>query len=191
MNNILQKLLREIGYFAGKVYCNVNNYDKKYLEWITEVATKNRIIHFEKTVNNKEVENIGRPRGRVYHIDFGVNIGSEFNYPHFCVVLKEFKYTSIVVPLSTSKEDDPEWKYPENLIIEIGEIENLPKDKKSCYALVNQIKSVSKKRLDYYRDEENNYYKNLKLNNEQLDLIEQQIIKLCKNYEIKVKKVQE
>ena len=178
-SNVLNKLLREINYFIGKFYSNINNYDEKYLEWIQEVATKNRIIHYEKNKNSKEVEKIGRSRGKVYHMDFGINVGSEFNFPHFCVVIKEFDYTAIVVPLSTVKEDDPEWKSPENLIVEIGEIKDLPKDKKTCYALINQIKAVSKKRLDYYKDDEGNHYKNLKLYPEQLDLIDEQIIKMC------------
>lgn len=181
---VLQNLLYELNYFIGKTYSNIIKYDEKYLEWIKEVATKNRIIHFERTKNSKEVEKIGRARGKVFHIDFGINVGAEFNFPHFCVVIKEFEYTAIVVPLSTVKEDDAEWKSPDNLIIEVGEIENLPRDKKSCYALVNQIRTVSKKRLDYYKDG-NNTYSNLKLNSNQLDLIDAQIIKLCGNEYIK------
>ncbi|MDD3901988.1 MAG: type II toxin-antitoxin system PemK/MazF family toxin [Dysgonamonadaceae bacterium] len=181
---VLQRLLKEINYFTGKTYSNIGNYDDKYLEWISEVATKNRVIHFEKTTKSNEVERIGRHRGKVFHMDFGINIGCEFNFPHFCVVIKEFDYTAVIVPLSTIKEDDPEWKSPENLIIEIGAIENLPKEKKTCYALVNQIRTVSKKRLDYYRDE-GIYYKYLKLTSDQLDLIDEQVIKLCGSIYIK------
>lgn len=177
--DVLSKLIKELAYFKGKKYSNIINYDKEYMNWIKEVATKNRIIHFEAQ-KGKSVEKIGRPRGKVYHIDFGVNVGSEFNFPHFCVVIKEFTYTAIVVPLSTTKEDDPEWKNENNLIVEVGCINNLPKDKKPCYALVNQIRTVSKKRLDYYKDENKVFYKDLKLENPQLDLIDKQIMKLCK-----------
>ena len=46
------------------------------------------------------------------------------------------------------------------------------------------IRTVSKKRLDYYRDE-GIYYKYLKLTSDQLDLIDEQVIKLCGSIYIK------
>ncbi|HOV25147.1 MAG TPA: type II toxin-antitoxin system PemK/MazF family toxin [Pseudobacteroides sp.] len=179
---LVSQLFRDMTYFNGKKYANKDNYNEEYLKWIQEVSTKNRVIHYENSVNNKNVEDIPRQRGNVYWIDFGVNTGSEFNYPHFCVVIKEFKYSAIVIPLSTEKEDDPEWKSPQNLIVQVGAIKNLPDNTKNCYALVNQIRTVSKKRLSIYEDENKKKYTNLKLDGKQLNLIEEQIIKLCRNY---------
>lgn len=114
--------------------------------WINEMITKNTIIK-----KQPKKETVKRMRQRVYWMDFGVNIGTEFNYPHFCVVVKEFGRTAIVVPLSSEKEDNPDWKTAGNLFIEIGKLKDLPGEKKDCYALVNQIRTVSKQRLSDYK----------------------------------------
>lgn len=119
-----------------------------------------------------------RRRARVYWIDFGVNIGSEFNYPHFCVVIKESYYTALVVPLSSIKEETSDWKNNEDLIVEIGCIEDLPLDKKPCYALINQMRSVSKQRLSNFRYK--GQYYDLRLTNDQMDLIDKKISSLSK-----------
>lgn len=112
-----------------------------------------------KIKKNNKLEKVNRIRQNVYCIDYGVNIGSEFNYFHFGVVIKEFDYTAIIVPLSTEKENDADWKSASNLIVPIGVIDDMPKDKKPVYAMINQIKTVSKQRLtDYYVKEEKKYY---------------------------------
>lgn len=178
---IISKLFSELSYFANKEYGNVDNYDEEYLSWILETLVKNRYLHYKQFNESVYMEKVGRERGKVYKIDFGVNIGSEFNYPHFCVVIKEFNSTAIVVPLSSVKEEVPLWKTEDNLVIEVGYIINLPKQTKSSYALVNQMQSVSKKRLDVYKTNFGKYI-TLKLNNAQMDLIDKLILKLCKNY---------
>jgi len=103
---------------------------------------------------NHKNEAVHRTRQNVYCIDLGVNIGSEFNFFHFCVVIKEFDYLALIVPLSTEKEDDSERKLKSNFIIPIGAIEDMPYDKKPCYAMVNQMRVVSKQRLTNYYDKE-------------------------------------
>ncbi|MGO5010809.1 hypothetical protein ACTQ5K_02825 [Niallia sp. Sow4_A1] len=61
--------------------------------------------------------------------------------------------------MSTEKENDADWKSASNLIVPIGVIDDMPKDKKPVYAMINQIKTVSKQRLtDYYVKEEKKYY---------------------------------
>ncbi len=149
-----------------------NKYIKGLKNWLAEICTKNFMI---KKEHSKEL--VHRYKQRVYWIDFGVNIGSEFNYPHFCVVIKEFDYTAIVVPLSTVKEDDADWKSANNLIIEIGALEDLPNEKKACYALVNQIKTVSKQRLTDYKSE-GKFYK-IKLSDDQMNKINKAIMTLA------------
>jgi mRNA-degrading endonuclease toxin of MazEF toxin-antitoxin module len=141
-------------------------YISKLKQWILELPTKNFLIK-----SNPKRERVHRLKQRVYWIDFGVNIGSEFNFPHFCVVLKEFDYTAIVIPLSTVKEDDADWKSAQNLIVEIGVLENLPENKKSCYAMVNQIRSVSKQRLSDYKDKSTGKFIEVKLSDSQMNMI--------------------
>ena len=141
-------------------------YILKLKNWILEIPTKNFLIKY-----NPKKENIHRLKQRVYWIDFGVNIGSEFNFPHFCVVLKEFNYTAIVIPLSTIKEDDADWKSAKNLIVEIGVLDDLTENKKPCYAMVNQIRSVSKQRLSDYKDKNTGKFIEIKLRDSQMNKI--------------------
>lgn len=184
-DKVIEELLGDIEYLSGEVYSNNGDYGQEHLKWIQKTAAKNKLIHSERKNNLREIEKVSRPRGNVYFMDFGINIGSELNYPHFCVVLREFDYTAIVIPLTTEKEDDPEWKTVNNLITEIGSIKNLPEDK-PFYALVNQMRAVSKSRLDIYKDHSGNCYSDLILDRDQMDLIEQKIITLCNNYTFEV-----
>lgn len=174
-NEIIEKNLNitkdELEYF----FLKNPDFAIKFSQWVLESTVKNKIISMNK--NQKDKEMARRRRSRVYWIDFGVNIGSEFNYPHFCVVIKESLFTAIVVPISSVKENTPDWKQSENLIVEIGSIEDLPGDKKPCYALVHQIRTVSKQRLSNYKH--NGQYYELKLSTEQMDLIDNAIKSLC------------
>lgn len=120
---------------------------KELTNWLSELVLKN---YFIKKSPSKE--KVNRIRQNVYWMDFGFNVGTEFNFPHFCVVIKEFRNTAIVVPLSTEKDDDdPELKSAGNLFIPIGVLNDLPGNKSPCYALVNQIRAVSKQRLSDYK----------------------------------------
>jgi uncharacterized protein YifN (PemK superfamily) len=147
----------------------VKKQEEKYIclfkKWLLEQTIKNQMIK-----NGFKKESVSRPRQEVFWIDFGVNIGSEFSFPHFGVVIKEFNKTAIVVPLSTQKEDDPEYKNVGNLIVPIGELEDLPADKKPCFALINQIKVISKSRINNYKDKNGKFYK-IVLNENQMKLI--------------------
>jgi len=142
------------------------DYGFKLAKWVYELAIKNFMIKY-----NPKKEKVNRLRQRVYWIDFGVNVGSEFNYPHFCVVVKEFDNTAIVVPISTVKEDDPEWKHAGNLVVEIGCLDDLPYEKNPSYAMINQIKTVSKQRLSDYKDNKTGKYVRIELNEHQMQKI--------------------
>ncbi|HBE78675.1 MAG TPA: hypothetical protein DDW65_13005, partial [Firmicutes bacterium] len=146
-----------------------------FAKWTLEIATKNKII-YENKVNKTDKEMARRRRGQVYWIDFGKNIGSEFNDPHFCVVIRESEFTAIVVPVSSQKEDTPDWKRSEELIVLIGLLNDLPGDKLPSYALVYQIRAVSKQRLSNFKYKGN--YIEIRLTNEQLDKIDQAVLKL-------------
>ncbi|MCM3165101.1 type II toxin-antitoxin system PemK/MazF family toxin [Metabacillus litoralis] len=171
-------LKKEMMYFYDKD----PEYAGKMADWFYEVGVKNKLIHlFRNNANKSDKEMVRRRRSRVYYIDFGVNVGSEFNYPHFCVVVSEFKYHSVVVPLSTVKETDTDgWKKDEdNLFIEIGEVENFPLEQKDCYAVVSKIREVSKQRLSDYKHPVTKKFIELKLTDEQMDKVDAAITKLC------------
>lgn len=131
--------------------------NKKYLlsfeDWLKEQVVKNCRI---KT--GKKFETGRRPRQRVFWTEFGINIGSEFSFTHFGVVIKEFDHTVLVVPLSTEKEDELDYKNIGNCFVPIDIVDGMPYDKKSCYALVNQMQSISKARLGDYKDEFGKYH---------------------------------
>src|SRR5690625_1156116 len=152
-------------------------YAETMVDWLFEIGIKNKIIHEFKN-EKRDKEKVQRRRTEVFWMDFGVNIGSEFNYPHFCVVLREFTYHAIVVPISSVKKDaGQDWKTNENLFVGIGEISNLPKKQRNSYACVGQIRSVSKQRLSNYKYK--GEFLKLKLNDEQMNKIDQAIIQLC------------
>jgi len=81
IDNLLKKIRANIIYFYNKKNADDENYSINYLKWILEVTIKNKIIHSSKSSKDKEM--VRRRRSRVYWIDFGKNIGSEFNDPHF------------------------------------------------------------------------------------------------------------
>jgi len=178
IDTVFAALKQELMYFHDKD----PEYASKMVDWFLEVATKNHIIHRHKNDPSKrDKEMARRRRSRVYYIDFGVNVGSEFNYPHFCVVIAEFKYHAIVVPLSTVKEgDENSWKKDDdNLYVEIGEVQGFPIETKECYAVVSKIKEVSKQRLSDYKHPETKEFVKIKLTDDQMNKIDEAIIKLC------------
>ncbi|MFW5891126.1 MAG: type II toxin-antitoxin system PemK/MazF family toxin [bacterium] len=155
----------------------------KLLKWFKETIIKNNIIYksIEDENKNHEEYRRRRTRGKVYWTQFGENVGSEFNGNHFSVVLYESYYTAIVVPLSSVKENEGKWKDKEDLVVKIGEIKGLPRESPECYALVHQMRAVSKKRLDDFLDKKTGQYiKKLKLTNKQLDLIDDKVRSICK-----------
>jgi mRNA-degrading endonuclease toxin of MazEF toxin-antitoxin module len=174
IDNALSTAKGHLLYFLSKDA----EYGVKLSKWLAEIAAKNKFIR--QSEGQKERDQ-SRPRKRICYFDFGVNIGSEFNYPHFAVVVKEFSHTAVIVPISSQKEDDPEWKSVDNLIIPIGIIKDLPREKRPCYAMVNQIRSISKQRLNYFKDNTTGqFYDKLQLSDPQMDLIDEAIKKLCK-----------
>ena len=181
----IRKNLIEI---KDKIICffpNYSCYAINLLNWYSEQITKNKIIFNSKKNDdnikkNKNVEFVRRKRTEVYWSQFGENVGSEFNGDHFCVVLYESYYTAIVAPISSSKPNDGKWKTKEKLMVKIGKIEDLPRKKPEAYVCLNHIRSVSKKRLNTYKDIKTGKYINLRLNNEQMNIIDNTLIKICK-----------
>lgn len=188
-DEFIKKLFFNLDEFKNATFNNKDEIENKkerdkyiqlFKEWLLEKTIKS-----QKIKNGLKKESVNRPRQRVFWIEFGTNIGSEFSFPHFGVVIKEFNCTAIVVPLSTEKEDDPEYKNSGNLFIPIGELEDLPYDRKPCYALVNQIRTISKARMNDYKDKNGKYHQIL-LNEKQMKLIFDTIRKLGEQ-QIKIK----
>lgn len=119
------------------------------------------------TSSTKDFERQKRNRGEVYHIDFGVNIGSEYRYNHFGVVIKSTGKLAIVIPLTSSNST---YNQTNPLVVDLGIINGMPSPARTSYALVNQIRTLSKSRLMRIRD--NNNYIRPKLTVSQLDLID-------------------
>lgn len=149
-----------------------NYYCANLLDWFNEVIYKNiAIFNSKKSETSIDQELYKKTRQHVYWIDFGRNIGSEFRDPHFAIVIQEFKYTALVVPLTSKKEHDPSWiEENKGNIIDLGIIGGYPNESKECYACTFMLQSVSKKRLSKYGDDEQGYY-DIKITDEQMNTI--------------------
>lgn len=149
-----------------------NNFPMKLLEWFVESVNKNYYIFRSKqNKNEKDAEaQYSKEVGHVYWTEFGMNIGSEFSDFHYSVVIKESIYTCIVVPFTSKKDDTPKWILDDNGIVEIGKISGFPDKQVDNLACVSLIKTVSKKRLSRYKDE--NGYHDLVLTSEQMGKID-------------------
>ena len=149
-----------------------NYYCANLLKWFNEVVSKNIAIYqSKKTVGTMDQELYKKPRQNVFWIDFGRNIGSEFHDCHFAVVLYESKYTAIVVPLTSKKEQDPTWiEENQDVIVDLGTIEGYPHENKECYACAFMLQTVSKKRLTKYGKNKGTHYK-IKITDEQMKKI--------------------
>lgn len=146
------------------------NFDIDTLKWFIEHVNKNYYIHESKLNEEKHDTEINKkPRSHVFWVEFGINIGSEFNEPHYAVVVKESKYTAIVVPLTSKKEKVPKWIQDDDAIIPIGIIDGFENGETECYACISLIRSVSKRRLSL---KVNGKFLKLKLLPEQMDKID-------------------
>ncbi|MEC0348010.1 type II toxin-antitoxin system PemK/MazF family toxin [Peribacillus frigoritolerans] len=150
-------------------------YAIQHAEWTQEKAVKNKFIRrFKGTNKGDEVQ---RKRRFVFWTELGMNVGSELCESHFCVVIKEFEKTAVVVPISSKKDGDSKWKTEDKGYFEIGSIGDLPKEKRESYAVVSQIRTISKKRLSSYQDPKTKKYLRIKLNDVQMDIIDEAIKK--------------
>lgn len=149
-----------------------NFYCANLLDWFDEVILKNIAIHKSKKDKNlHDQELYKKSRQNVYWINFGRNIGSEFQDYHYAVVLYETRYTAIVIPLTSKKEHEPEWvREHKNVIVDLGEIYGYPNESKECYACTFMIQTVSKKRLDRCVNKTEGYF-NLTISDEQMEKI--------------------
>ena len=149
------------------------NFDINALKWYIEHANKNYYIHESKQNEEKHDTEINKkPRSHVFWVEFGINIGSEFNEPHYAVVVKESKYTAIVVPLTSKKDKVPKWIQDDDAIIPIGKVDGFEDNETKCYACISMIRSVSKRRLSSKVDGK---FVKLKLLPEQMDKIDRVI----------------
>lgn len=162
LNDVLEKL--------NSLDFEDEDFDINALKWYIEHANKNYYIHESKQDEEKHDTEINKkPRSHVFWVEFGINVGSEFNEPHYAVVVKESKYTAIVIPLTSKKDKVPKWIQDDDAIIPIGKVEGFEDNKTECYACISLIRSVSKRRLSSKVDGK---FVKLKLLPEQMDKID-------------------
>lgn len=161
-------------------------YCANLLKWFNEVVCKNISIYTSKqSTDGMDHELYKKPRQNVFWIDFGRNIGSEFQDCHFAVVLFESKYTATVVPLTSKKEHDPQWILDnKDIIVDLGEIEGFPSEIKECYACTFMLQTVSKKRLTKYGKNKGVHY-NIKLSDGQMKKICDKVSQITYNNIVK------
>lgn len=159
-----------------------NNYCANMLDWFNEIVIKNIAIHkSKKSKLQLDQELYKKSRQHVYWINFGRNIGSEFQDYHYAVVLFESKYTAIVIPLTSKKEHDPDWiEENKDFIVDLGVVEGYPNESKECYACTFMLQTVSKKRLDRCGSKKTGYF-DIKISNDQMKAICDKINKITYN----------
>lgn len=120
-----------------------------YFSWVKE-----HYKYFREENNISKKTNYTKfKRGEVVRLNFGFNVGSEIGGLHYAVVVEKDDSikdsTIVVVPLSTfrKKQKKAEELYPTE--IELGIIEDLCSNRESIYsyALIDQIRLISKNRI--------------------------------------------
>ena len=159
-----------------------NNFCSELLDWFNEVVLKNISIYASKSSKEKmDQELYKKNRQNVYWINFGRNIGSEFQDYHYALVIYESKYTALVVPLTSKKDHTPKWiEENKEVIVDIGKIEGYPDDSKECYACTFMIQSVSKKRLDRCGYKKDGYFQ-IKVTDKQMKMVCDKISEITYN----------
>lgn len=163
-NRIFRRLLKQL-----KNILQTKDY-LKLIEYFIFMLKKNKEIEENRLaggINNLKLEKIQAKRGEVFIANFGYNIGSEFRYNHYCVILKVEGPMAVVLPLTSKNKKT-------NYSIDLGIINKMGNDKNS-YALLNQIKSISRARL--LRPVLNKKTKFIKLSSTQLNLIDNELKK--------------
>ena len=159
-----------------------NNYCANLFDWFNEIVLKNIAIYKSKKSNTvQDQETYKKTRQKVYWINLGRNIGSEFQDYHYAVVIYESKYTAIIVPLTSKKEHEPEWIIEnKNVIVDLGIVEGYPDESKECYACAFMLQTVSKKRLDRCGNKRDGYFE-IKISDKQMSMICNKIIEITNN----------
>lgn len=159
-----------------------NNYCANLFDWFNEIVLKNIAIYKSKKSNTvQDQETYKKTRQKVYWINFGRNIGSEFQDYHYAVVIYESKYTAIIVPLTSKKEHEPEWIIEnKNVLVDLGIVEGYPDESKECYACTFMLQTVSKKRLDRCGNKRDGYFE-IKISDKQMSMICNKIIEITNN----------
>ena len=109
--------------------------------WLEKEST---ILKREAT--NKTIKKPNFKRGQIIKVDFGINIGSELSNTHFAIVLNNDDNNSVdnllVIPL-TSKNGYKRLKVGNIL----KDFQNNNKYSSNGYALITQIRVISKSRI--------------------------------------------
>jgi mRNA interferase MazF len=82
-------------------------------------------------------------RGNVVDVQLGETIGKEYGLKHKAIILKNYYYNVVLIPLTSQNYNSG---YPGYVDIPLGEVKSLSKN---SVALVEQIRTVSKDRIIY------------------------------------------
>lgn len=178
------------------------NLKDKFTEFENSKLNESETLLYE--INKKPQRFKRYSRGQIVKVKFGVNIGSEFSGDHYAIIIskKDTMMNPIlhVIPL-TSKKHNYNVKinnilYNEdsiNKMKELAEKEQNSKIKKeiekcikyyenrknkTSYACIKHLKTISKLSIcKPFNDYDYSYLNSLKVNNDVLDLIDNEIIK--------------
>lgn len=102
---------------------------------------------FEEETGNINFKYLKYKRGQIVKVDFGVHIGTELSHTHFAIVLNKddtmHNDNITVVPITSKKG------YKRIYLGKVLELAmpNTLKYNLECYALITQLKTISKKRV--------------------------------------------
>ena len=176
------------------------NLKNKFTEFENSKLIESETLLYEINTKPKYFKRYGR--GRIIRVRFGVNIGSEFSGNHYAIVVSknDTAYNPIlhVIPLTSKKHktsvkignvlfNEKEMDKLNTILNKTNDI-NKKRKIKSClkyynnhsnvtsYALIEHMKTISKlsiiKPINEY-----DYIDKLKINNEQMEKINEEIIK--------------
>lgn len=137
-----------------------------------------RKISYIRDENEPKSTNGYYKRGQIVHVDLGFNVGGELGGGHFAVVLwtQDRAATVTVAPLTSQKPDKQVKEQHRDYHVTLGE--HLEEGTISIIK-VEQIRAVSKLRVQPMRlQTKNRTYKTDKLTAEQLDQLDQAIVRL-------------
>lgn len=94
-------LIEKVDQFINKVSYENDKRKKIAHDLLNHLGRRIELFHEEQ--NFQLHKNIQVKRGKVYWIDFGVNVGEEFGGKHPAIILRVGGNTAIVVPLSSQQ----------------------------------------------------------------------------------------
>lgn len=100
------------------------------------------LFSIDETSRERIARDLLLAKGRVCWVEFGFNIGSEYGGRHPAVVIRNYRNTLLVIPL-TSQEPEKERDY----LLEVPFVHDL--QKKRRWAVISSLTTISTHRVDF------------------------------------------